>query len=170
MSKRAWFAIALIVAAGASAPATARGATITSPSAAPSRATDAERALQGRLMAPCCWTQTLDVHESEISTQLRAEIHDRLARGDAADAIEDDFARRFGEKIRAVPKGQDPFRRVPLVVGAAMIASAIGLVWAMRRWTRRGEEAAREEAAAGAAPTHDAYDDRLDEELRRLDA
>lgn len=170
MPQRSWIAIVMFLAAGLLAPATARGAASASSSSAPTRTSDAERALQGRLMAPCCWAQTLDVHESESTTQLRAEIHQRLAAGETAAAIEDDFASRYGEKIRAVPKGKDPLGRVPIVVGVAMVVSAAGLFWVMRRWTRRGADAPGEEASAPASATRDAYDDRIDEELRRLDA
>jgi cytochrome c-type biogenesis protein CcmH/NrfF len=108
------------------------------------------------------------VHVSEISTQLRAEIRARLARGEAKEAIEDDFAARFGEKIRAVPKGTDPLKRVPLVVGLAMLASAVGLVLVLRRWTRRTDGAPPPQEEARDARS-DEYDQRLDDELRRLD-
>ena len=167
MSLRSWLtrlaiAVALLVAV---VPARAQSAPKSVGTATPP--TGAELALQGRLMAPCCWTQTLDVHESEISTQLRAEIHNRLARGESAAAIEDDFAARFGEQIRAVPKGRDPLRRVPLLVGGAMLLSAVGLFWVLRRWARRGDEGATDVEPAAAA--RDEYDARLDDELRRLD-
>jgi cytochrome c-type biogenesis protein CcmH len=153
------------VAARAAPPAPANGA-ITGVSTPP---TGAERALQGRLMGPCCWTQTLDVHESEISTQLRSEIRTRLGRGEAAEAIEDDFAARFGERIRAVPKGKDPLKRVPVVVGFAMLASAVGLALVLRRWTRRPEGDERLPSAPR-DDRPDEYDARLDDELRDLDA
>ncbi len=168
MSLRNWLtrlaiAVALLVAA---APASAQSAPKAVGTATPP--TGAELALQGRLMAPCCWTQTLDVHESEISTQLRAEIHTRLGRGESAEAIEDDFASRFGEQIRAMPKGRDPLRRVPALVGGAMLLSAVGLFWVLRRWARRGDEGAPSVVEPAEAAGDD-YDARLDDELRRLD-
>lgn len=52
------------------------------------------RAIQARLRAPCCWVQTLDVHESELATNLRAEIHARLQRGEKSRTIEDDLVAR----------------------------------------------------------------------------
>src|ERR1700690_4185349 len=67
----------------------------------------AER-LEGRLLAPCCWAQTLDIHGSDIATSLRREIRTRLKAGESADAIEASLVARYGEKMRAVPD------RVPL--------------------------------------------------------
>ena len=34
--------------------------------------------LEGRIMAPCCWNQTIDIHGSEPSYELRREIRRRL--------------------------------------------------------------------------------------------
>src|ERR1700743_1304827 len=48
-------------------------------------------AIEGRLMAPCCWTQTIDIHDSEIALSMRHEIRRRLRNGESADAIEASF-------------------------------------------------------------------------------
>ena len=37
--------------------------------------------LEGRIMAPCCWTQTIDIHGSEPAYELRREIRKRLKAG-----------------------------------------------------------------------------------------
>jgi cytochrome c-type biogenesis protein CcmH len=161
-----WLATIVIVVSTIVAPGEARAASSPVNASSSAATTDAERALQERLIAPCCWTQTLDAHESEVSTQLRAEIRARLSRGEAPAAIEDDLAARFGERIRAVPKGKDPLRRVPVVVGLAMVASAIGLAFVLRRWTRRREVAPNESERLDGGV--DEYDARLDDELRRL--
>ncbi|WP_433927435.1 cytochrome c-type biogenesis protein CcmH [Sorangium cellulosum] len=62
-----------------------------------------EKTLAARLLAPCCWDQTLDVHESEVTRDLRREICALLRRGDSADAIEQSLVARYGERIRAAP-------------------------------------------------------------------
>ncbi|HTU57430.1 MAG TPA: cytochrome c-type biogenesis protein CcmH, partial [Polyangiales bacterium] len=87
------------------------------------------RELEGRLIAPCCWTQTLDIHDSPIADQLRTEIATRLRAGEPAAKIEDDLAARYGEKIRAVPRGEDPRVALPIVVGAAMSVAVLWLGW-----------------------------------------
>lgn len=128
-------------------------------------ATEGELALQSRLLAPCCWKQTLDVHESELSTTLRDEIHRRLLEGEPPGAIEESLVQRFGEKIRAVPKGGDFRDVIPLFVGGAMVLSAIGIFFLVRRWRRRSE---REERAAAEDALPDVYDARLDDALRQF--
>ena len=124
--------------------------------------------LEQRLLAPCCWTQTLDVHDSELASALRKEIRLRLERGEVAAAIEGDFARRFGERVRAVPKGRDPRTTVPTVVGLLMLSTFFALFMMVRRGRARA-------AVRGAEPQHaesaeaDAYDAELAEELARMD-
>jgi len=137
-------------------------------SAAPARA-PGEARVEERLLAPCCWLQTLDIHESELATSLRAEIRERLLRGEPGAAIEDDLASRYGERIRAVPRGHDPRSAVPMLVGAGMLLSAIGLALLLRRWSRPRPPLAPPPAPSPLRGAPDDYDARLDEELRQLD-
>jgi cytochrome c-type biogenesis protein CcmH len=126
----------------------------------------AARELEGRLIAPCCWTQTLDIHDSPIADQLRTEIKQRLGAGEPAAKIEDDLAARYGEKIRAVPRGEDPRVALPVIVGGAMGLAMLLLVWVGIGWLRR-----QRVDAQPAQPPHDVnkqLDEQLDKELEHL--
>lgn len=128
----------------------------------------AAKSLEGRLLAPCCWNQTLDVHESELATALRTEIATRLEAGEPASKIEDDLANRYSERIRVVPRGKDPREAMPFIVGGGMVLSAIGLTLLLRSWRRRSRKLDTKPALPG--PTvPDEYDRRLDDELARMD-
>jgi cytochrome c-type biogenesis protein CcmH/NrfF len=76
--------------------------------------------LETKLFAPCCYIQTLDVHESDLADKLRAEIERRLSTGEAALSIEDDLVTRYGARIRAVPRDSDSRWHIPFVVGSAL--------------------------------------------------
>jgi cytochrome c-type biogenesis protein CcmH len=127
--------------------------------------------VESRLFAPCCWTQTVDVHASPLADELRTEITTRLGAGEAPRAVEDDLAARYGERIRAVP------RDVPSQwLGAPIVlALALGLValWGVVRSVRRRAGTASGPATASAVPGHGRVDeereDRLDDELLELD-
>lgn len=123
--------------------------------------------LEGRLLAPCCWDasrQTLDIHGSPISNELRREIRNRLKQGQSPDAIEADLVRRYTKKILAVPP-DNPLPRIGpwlvalLVVGLGLAARAVA------RWRKQGE-------AVRLAPEKgpvDEWDQRLDAELEDRD-
>jgi cytochrome c-type biogenesis protein CcmH len=130
-----------------------------------------EVTLERRLFAPCCWNQTLDVHESDLAASLRREIRARLSAGEGQSAIEDDLAARYGERIRAVERGRDPGGAMPFLVGFVALCAATGLVALLRRWRRAGNAARSSEVTRASEPdvVGGAEDIRLDAELRALD-
>ena len=123
------------------------------------------RSIEARLFAPCCWVQTLDVHESPVAIELRAEIARRVDSGESPLAIEDDMAARFGERIRAIPRGAEPRGSLGLALVMIMLATLAIVGLAVRRWVRRGQAA----AAPVSATPRDRYDDLVDRELTLLD-
>lgn len=136
-----------------------------------------EKKLLSRLVAPCCWNQTLDIHGGAAPDQLRAELRARLRAGETPEQIERDMVARYGERVLAVPPGSPIGTIALLLVGLAIVAGG-AVVMMLRRWRRAGEAAA--EGAPGATRAgaaaerdgrdgRDAYDERLDEELRALD-
>jgi cytochrome c-type biogenesis protein CcmH len=129
---------------------------------------DGELMVEQRLVAPCCWVQTLDVHDSPVAKDLRAEIHRRLVAGEPASVIEADLVERYGERIRAMPPG-NPLAKAAAVVSVVVLIMAILLALVVRRWIKRQQVAdAGTEPAPGAA-ARDEYDDKLDEQLRKMD-
>jgi len=126
----------------------------------------AARDLEGRLIAPCCWTQTLDIHDSPIADQLRTEIATRLRAGEPAAKIEDDLAARYGEKIRAVPRGEDPRVALPIIVGAAMSVAVLWLGWLGVMWLRRARAEPQQLREPGVETQQ--YDQQLDKALSKL--
>jgi cytochrome c-type biogenesis protein CcmH len=122
------------------------------------------RDLERRILAPCCRRQTLEDHESELAGALRTEIVRRIAAGVPAAVIEDDLVRRYGEDIRAMPRGQDP--RTLLGGALGLVLALGGLVVGLTLW--RGRK--RYETAA---PVPDgaelSYQDRIDADLLELE-
>jgi cytochrome c-type biogenesis protein CcmH len=160
----AWLAAALVLVASGRADASDAGARAQSAASALGSAAPNEAIVEGRLLAPCCYTQTLDVHESPMATELRLEVRTRLAAGESPEAVEDDFAARYGEQVRAVPRGRDPRGSMFLSATGVLVAAGIGLGLLVRRWRRTPLDAPR------AVPEpRDAFDERIDAELRELD-
>lgn len=120
-----------------------------------------ERALIGRLVAPCCWQQTLDVHSGPVADALRAEVRTRLWAGETAREIEADFVARYGSRVRGVPDG-NAVAGVSLGLIVSSFFAAVGVFILMFRWRRAAHSST---LPAKSATSRDAYDDRIDDEL-----
>jgi len=79
------------------------------------------RKVQSRFIAPCCWQESVAVHQSPIADEMRREITEKLRQGRSEDEIIAFYAARYGERILWAPRGRRYFWLVlmPLVALAA---------------------------------------------------
>lgn len=57
------------------------------------------------LIAPCCYTQTIDLHNSEIAARMRSEVRSMTLAGKSDAEIYSFYKSIYGERILAVPDG-----------------------------------------------------------------
>jgi cytochrome c-type biogenesis protein CcmH len=124
-------------------------------------------ALEGRIIAPCCWNQTIDIHGSPSSTALRVEIRKRLKNGETSEAIEQSLVDRYGEKILAVKEGSK-LGSTGVLLAIGMGVAGVFALSLLRRWRDRTHLPKIEEDRS-APRGNDALDARLDAELAALD-
>lgn len=165
-------AVGLASTAARAAEATARGEGTAAPPVS-AEATRQAAELEARLLAPCCWNGTLDVHSSPLASELRSEIRTRVAGGESIDAIEADVVRRYGARIVAVP-AENHLSELAGVAGAVVVVAGAGALLTVVRWRRRGARArvgggapAREPETRAVSPEKSDLDRRLDDELER---
>ena len=124
-------------------------------------------AIEGRLMAPCCWTQTIDIHDSEIALSMRHEIRRRLRNGESADAIQASFVERYGPKIMAV-QANSQLKNVFIGLSVVMGGAGVGAAMMIGRWRKQSGKRLPEKKQ-GDEPSRDKWDEKLDAELKDLD-
>jgi cytochrome c-type biogenesis protein CcmH len=126
--------------------------------------------LEGKILAPCCWNQTIDIHGSEPSMALRREIRKRLRAGESEEAITASLVDRYGAKILAVPPGS-PLKGVAAVMALGMGGAGLLAFGMLKRWRRRsashGDEAKKPKPEDQSEER--TLDARLDAELKALD-
>ncbi|MDZ7268186.1 MAG: cytochrome c-type biogenesis protein CcmH [candidate division KSB1 bacterium] len=123
---------------------------------------DAEvRQIAGKLMAPCCWSQTADVHQSEAADQIQAQIRMALQRGQTEQQIIAGFVAVYGERILATPAATG-FNLMVWIL--PIIALPLG-GWILWRYLRHVQPLAATPPAAKAAPVDDSYEARFEREL-----
>lgn len=64
------------------------------------------REIENNLIAPCCWTQPVSEHYSEVSEKIRKEVREMVAAGKSRDDILDHFVALYGERILAAPRAR----------------------------------------------------------------
>lgn len=128
--------------------------------------------LDGRLISPCCWTQTIAVHDSETAHQLKAQVRLLVAQGMGEDEVLDSFVAQYGEEILAAPRAAG-FNLLAYILPAFVIVLGVaGIVLLALRWRDGRAEATPvtvAEGSRGAAVEQNPLRSRLDEELSRFD-
>lgn len=108
------------------------------PQPAPEVAT-AAREIEARLMAPCCFAQTVDNHTSPVADEIKQDIVKRLTAGESEAAILAAYHRRYGDRILAAPPARG-FNVLAYVVPPLFFAGGVSAAawWLSRRVRRPG--------------------------------
>ena len=122
--------------------------------------------IEGKLMSPCCMTNTVAVHESGASYEIRREIREMLAAGRTEAEIIDFYVEKHGPQILAIPEAKG-FSMAPYLFPVVfLILAGGGLALAFRKWRKSDRDVTP--AVEPPAPTGP-YAERLKRELERLD-
>ncbi len=97
--------------------------------------------LEEKLMAPCCWAESVAVHRSEVAAEMRAGIETMVAEGRTDREILDHYKAIYGERVLMEPEGAARVwvYTIPIVVG---VAGVWLVVWIIRRMMRPDPSAA----------------------------
>jgi cytochrome c-type biogenesis protein CcmH len=78
--------------------------------------------LEGSLMAPCCYSQTIDQHMSGEAAQMRDEVSNMVMTGKTDEEILTYYKDKYGKTILAVPDGTSAIFAFGVPVSAAIVA------------------------------------------------
>jgi cytochrome c-type biogenesis protein CcmH len=91
--------------------------------------------IEHKLMAPCCWSESVAKHISPASTEMKKQIAAMVDEGKTEREIIEHFKRQYGARILVEPEGLTG--RVLTVVPLAMLAlGATFTVLIIRKWRR----------------------------------
>lgn len=129
------------------------------------------RDIEAALIAPCCFSQQVSVHQSPAADDVKKDIRKRLAAGESRAEILAAYRAQYGKRVLAEPPAEGVDRILKWVPTLGLVLTAALVVFVVRRFaSRRGTAAPALAAAAGAADGADArYTSELDEQLRDLD-
>jgi cytochrome c-type biogenesis protein CcmH len=97
-----------------------------------------ERELRRKLVAACCWNETIDQHTSGTADKMRTQLHSLLADGKSDDEILNAFVQEYGKRVLIEPAGSASLliNTVPVVAG---VMGLIGVAWLLKRWAARAK-------------------------------
>jgi cytochrome c-type biogenesis protein CcmH/NrfF len=123
------------------------------------------REIEDNLIAPCCWSQPVSQHYSEVAEQIRQEVSAMVEAGKSRDEIYDYYVAKYGERILATPRARGFNALVYIMPLGALALGAWFVVILIRRL--------RAPALAGLPDSPPAPDDRyharIEKEMRDLD-
>lgn len=137
--------------------------------AAPRNLDDEALEIGAMLQCPICQNVSVAYSPSQLATQMRQVIRQKLEAGESREQIIQYFVDRYGESILLEP----PKRGFNLVAWRgpflAVLAGAIGLFWLLRSWTRTPPPALPDDLPAVSDEEVAAFEARLTEALREFE-
>jgi cytochrome c-type biogenesis protein CcmF len=134
-----------------------------------------EKQVFGQLRCMCgtCPRELLSSCACSTADQTRERLRGRLAKGETPEQIINDYVKEYGTASLAIPPNTGAMRSIYAVPIVALLGTGVGLAVILRRWRSNASQHAEDEKqailVAEGDPKRDAYDDRIDAELKDLD-
>jgi cytochrome c-type biogenesis protein CcmF len=137
-----------------------------------------EKAVFGTLRCMCgtCPRELLSTCACSTADQTRERLRQRLAKGDSAETIIDEYVAEYGTAALAIPPDKGAMKAIYVAPLVAIAGGGIALAFLLRRWRNNEAETnadgspRKDRPDADDPARRDKYDDRIDAELRDLDA
>jgi len=114
--------------------------TLINPSSLSTAQTAEIQKVEKRLMAPCCYTQSIAEHGSDIAVQMRGEVAEMVAEGKSESEIVEHYRGIYGGRILIVPDGMTGRILFSLPVAIAILACLVLFACFRKMLCSRGHE------------------------------
>jgi len=117
--------------------------------------------IEQSLMAPCCWSGTVDDHGH---TQMEGEIRTMVETGQTRQQVLDHFVRTYGERILAIPVAQG-FNIMAWVAPVIIAIAALTVLGLYLRTPQKIDEKSANHESGTSIP----FNDQIEKELKEMD-
>jgi cytochrome c-type biogenesis protein CcmH len=122
------------------------------------------RKIEGRLMAPCCYSQTILEHDSDVAERMRQEVTTMVASDRSEQEIITFFRTKYGETILVVPDGATG-RTLTFLPVLAFAGCCMFLLYFVRRSLRAKPACVADGSADGSSRDTSALTKRIRAEI-----
>ncbi len=126
------------------------------------------REIEAKIIVPCCWTQPVSQHYSEVAGEIRKQVREMLAAGKSEEQILDFYVAEYGERILASPRARGFNILVYVLPWVGLVAGFAMIALVMRKWLRRRAVSVPGEISNAAAPGAE-YNAQIEKELREFE-
>jgi len=120
--------------------------------------------VEKRLLAPCCYTQSIAEHGSDIAVQMRGEVTEMVAEGKSESEIVEHYRGIYGDRILIVPDGLTGRILFTLPVAIAALACLVLFV-CFRKMLRSGRRERIRKVSQSRPVLGDALKQKIEREL-----
>jgi len=91
--------------------------------------------LENKLIAPCCWSETIAVHRSQVALDMKLEVRQMVEAGRTDREILDHYIAEYGPRILIEPEGglSTWLQVVPIVAVALGLAVVVLVIRRMAK-------------------------------------
>jgi len=136
--------------------------TLVNPSALSTAQTAEILKVERRLLAPCCYTQSIAEHGSDIAVQMKGEVTEMVLDGKSEQEIVEHYRNIYGDRILIVPDGLTGRILFGVPVAISVLACLM-LFKCLRKMLHSGKR----QGASGSPRTLHVLSDALKEEIER---
>jgi cytochrome c-type biogenesis protein CcmH/NrfF len=116
--------------------------------------------IEQSLMAPCCWSGTVDDHGH---SQLEGEIRTMVEAGQTRQVVLDHFVRTYGERILAIPVAQG-FNIMAWIAPVIIAIAALTVLGLYIRTPKKIDEKSANYESGTSIP----FNDQIEKELKEM--
>ena len=120
--------------------------------------------VEKRLLAPCCYTQSIAEHGSDMAVQMRNEVAEMVADGQSEEEIVDHYRNIYGDRILIVPDGLTGRILFSLPVAISILACLV-LYLCFRKMLRSGTVQRNSNAPQSRSALSDALREKIEREI-----
>ena len=92
--------------------------------------------IEEAVLAPCCYTEPVSRHQSEIALKMRVEIAKWVAAGKTDQEILDTYVRQYGAKVLVDPRTK-PAWWTPWIPWLVLMLGVVLVLRILKRWRSR---------------------------------
>lgn len=122
---------------------------------------DEVNAITSKLIAPCCWSETADLHKSPAARKVQQFVLRELQTGSTPEKIKAALVAQYGERILATPKLEGFNYFIFILPVAALLFGGL-IVWG---YLNRSQTGPVKRSTKKSKPSENRYSSQIENEL-----